>query len=708
MSKVTLTSVGSIQQNPTSAATEINSNFTTIQTAFDNTLSRDGTTPNVMGSNFDMNNNHILNLPPPVGALDPVRLGDLTAVNGAITINAIPPGGTTGQALTKTSNADYQVSWATSPAGGSNGQVLFNSAGGQAGNAGLTYVAGGALSISPTVASNTLGLKIVQSTPNGGSIAGPLNLNTITVTDGTQTVTGTTDSLGQIANRTTGLQVNYNVTGGAANHFGIDAMMNVTGTNGGVSGVLGGMSFNSGTTITGNGWGVIGFGLVQAGTTLNQSMIGVEGEVGIATGGSARDRVAISASGFGPVAATGIDVAYLCSVDTTELSPFNGAAPFKKGMYFSKDFLSANTFPVATTGDIFAGDTGTVANFANFTTLTVTGNIFSFPNFTMTGSGSAIIGAGSGSLVANTFTIALPTLVNSNGAGAFRVGPNGITTPTFQVDSSVGSAVTGLYLQSQAAAGGMQLFTTSTATNEGIGINSKGTGSITLGSNTGSAMTVNIGKAGAQGTLALAASVASVQNVIVTGTAASGNATLPIGTYNIVGDSIAATFTNKTFDSAGTGNSLKVSGVTVSAGQYPGETSTGSATAGNVGEYATGTGGAVAAATSTSVNATSVSLTAGDWDVSGSIVFSYGATTTVQGIVAGINTTSATLGSLGTLNSFNFGGVAIVPNGNFTLSTPVTRISLSTTTTVFLVGLTVYATSTGSINSSTIRARRVR
>ena len=61
MSKITLSSVGSIQQNPTTAQTEINSNFSTIQTAFDNTLSRDGTSPNTMGANIDMNGFQILN-----------------------------------------------------------------------------------------------------------------------------------------------------------------------------------------------------------------------------------------------------------------------------------------------------------------------------------------------------------------------------------------------------------------------------------------------------------------------------------------------------------------------------------------------------------------------------------------------------------------------------------------------------------------------
>jgi hypothetical protein len=76
MPKITLSNVGSLIDTTTAAAT-INSNFATVQTAFDNTLSRDGTQPNPMESNIDMNSNRILNLPVPVSLNEPVRLGDI-------------------------------------------------------------------------------------------------------------------------------------------------------------------------------------------------------------------------------------------------------------------------------------------------------------------------------------------------------------------------------------------------------------------------------------------------------------------------------------------------------------------------------------------------------------------------------------------------------------------------------------------------------
>jgi hypothetical protein len=92
MSKITLTNLVNLQ-NETTAVNAINTNNATLQTALDNTLSRDGTIPNTMGANLDMNNNQILNLPAPAGAASPVRLQDVTS---PATIASVPPVGTSG------------------------------------------------------------------------------------------------------------------------------------------------------------------------------------------------------------------------------------------------------------------------------------------------------------------------------------------------------------------------------------------------------------------------------------------------------------------------------------------------------------------------------------------------------------------------------------------------------------------------------------
>jgi len=108
--KITLNNVGSII-DATTAETTINNNSDAIETAFENTLSRDGTAPNQMESTLDMNSNSIVNLPNPITPTSPLRLQDLNDFIGGGTIQAIPAGGTTGQALKKDTNVDYDVSW---------------------------------------------------------------------------------------------------------------------------------------------------------------------------------------------------------------------------------------------------------------------------------------------------------------------------------------------------------------------------------------------------------------------------------------------------------------------------------------------------------------------------------------------------------------------------------------------------------------------
>lgn len=73
---VILTDVGNLT-NETSARGAINTNFDVIEAAFENTLSRDGSTPNELQADIDMNGNQILNLPAPTAPTDPVRLSDL-------------------------------------------------------------------------------------------------------------------------------------------------------------------------------------------------------------------------------------------------------------------------------------------------------------------------------------------------------------------------------------------------------------------------------------------------------------------------------------------------------------------------------------------------------------------------------------------------------------------------------------------------------
>lgn len=73
MPKITLPDIGSLA-NQLSAQAAINSNSTAIENAFDNVLSRDGTAPNEMLADLDMDGNSVLNVADPVADLDAVNL----------------------------------------------------------------------------------------------------------------------------------------------------------------------------------------------------------------------------------------------------------------------------------------------------------------------------------------------------------------------------------------------------------------------------------------------------------------------------------------------------------------------------------------------------------------------------------------------------------------------------------------------------------
>lgn len=76
MSKISLTDLANLE-NEASAVVNINANNQIIENAIDNTLSRDGTSPNQMGASLDMNSNRLINLPTPGGPNDPARKVDI-------------------------------------------------------------------------------------------------------------------------------------------------------------------------------------------------------------------------------------------------------------------------------------------------------------------------------------------------------------------------------------------------------------------------------------------------------------------------------------------------------------------------------------------------------------------------------------------------------------------------------------------------------
>lgn len=158
-------------------------------------------------------------------------------------------------------------------------------------------------------------------------------------------------------------------------------------------------------------------------------------------------------------------------------------------------------------------------------------------------------------------------------------------------------------------------------------------------------------------------------------------------------------------------------GVGFNAGGIIGSSTNDSATAGNIGEFKTTTvaaASAIAAANSTvSKNVTSVSLTAGDWMVTGTCdIVMTGLTMSVN--QCGLGTTTDTLASQAGGSGIGTDPLSIITATNGTTltgttssSAPMTRVSIAATTTIYLVANLTY--SAGSATQyGTIKAWRVR
>lgn len=204
----------------------------------------------------------------------------------------------------------------------------------------------------------------------------------------------------------------------------------------------------------------------------------------------------------------------------------------------------------------------------------------------------------------------------------------------------------------------------------------------------------------------------------------TGTGSLVFGTSPTIG---TPTINTPTI-SGGTINNASVGAITPSTGAFTtlsatgaitpsqtngivGTTTNNNANAGSVGEFPAPTNlTAVSLTTNVNANCSSVSLTAGDWDVQGVIVFKTAAGTFINGIFASIGTTSATFGPEGTIVNITFNASASgAPTSGATerLATPVVRVSIASTTTVFLVGQSIFTTSTATCDGY-LRARRIR
>lgn len=165
-------------------------------------------------------------------------------------------------------------------------------------------------------------------------------------------------------------------------------------------------------------------------------------------------------------------------------------------------------------------------------------------------------------------------------------------------------------------------------------------------------------------------------------------------------------------DETGTGALVFGTSPTITTPRIVGVASNSSATAGDVGEYLTGTrasGSAVSLTNDTALSIASISLPAGDYEVTVKIFFTLGASTTVTSLISSVSSTNNTL-DLGLENFSNTrypsGSILGSANDPSSLSGPV-RVSLNSTTTYYAVARASFGASTATAYGY-IRARRVR
>lgn len=181
------------------------------------------------------------------------------------------------------------------------------------------------------------------------------------------------------------------------------------------------------------------------------------------------------------------------------------------------------------------------------------------------------------------------------------------------------------------------------------------------------------------------------------------------------GNSIAFWVNNSVATSAssaaGTGNILSLD-VTSAGVAMLGTTTNNSAVAGYVGELIPGTlasGSATALSTTVGKNVTSISLTAGEWDVSGEVCFAVNGSTTVNYLQCAISTTSGAMPGVPSQQGTFIGqGTALgTTAADMSVNTPNVQVKLAITTTIYLVAQASFGTNTCSAYGD-VRARRMR
>lgn len=110
--KLTLATIGSRY----ASVAALNANFAAIVAAIENTVSRDGTSPNSMSGNLDMNSNRILNVPAPTSDNEPITRAYLETLENNAYTSALDAADSAEDAATSATSAASSATSASSSA----------------------------------------------------------------------------------------------------------------------------------------------------------------------------------------------------------------------------------------------------------------------------------------------------------------------------------------------------------------------------------------------------------------------------------------------------------------------------------------------------------------------------------------------------------------------------------------------------------------
>lgn len=154
------------------------------------------------------------------------------------------------------------------------------------------------------------------------------------------------------------------------------------------------------------------------------------------------------------------------------------------------------------------------------------------------------------------------------------------------------------------------------------------------------------------------------------------------------------------------GTSIKSNVTTQTGGVLTGLTQGSAPSAGYIGEQLTANATAVATTSTTAKTITSISLTPGVWDITGSAYgTATGGTAVMSTLAAGINTVTNTLPATAGVD-YSVINLGVGTAANLGIVVPTVRATLSATTTYYLVVTTIYTSTTCPCNAK-ITATRV-